>query len=181
MSTSGYHLQRSLDRASQPQSQSKAWVFKAQYVQPALIQIGLWSPVAERLMIGTAAIESRFIYVRQISGGPGLGYWQMERETHDDLWNRFLRRAQYVGLAKKIQALLNGAAPDVSVCLTNHRYAAAMARVKYLSCSGAIPLSLDGQARYWKSKYNCSPRGRSVEDYKQVWGQLCAAAYPDFA
>ncbi|HEX5485912.1 MAG TPA: hypothetical protein VFX23_07935 [Limnobacter sp.] len=151
------------------------------HIRPALNALSLFDVNDERLLLGTAAIESRFLYLKQFGGGPVRGYWQMEPETHDSLWTYFLSQSRNRQLAEAIKSLLE-VAEKVSIdsCLTNHTYAAAMARVKYLSCPGGIPTSLSGQAHYWKRWYNCSPHGRSEQDYIEVWNTFCSPMYSKF-
>ena len=59
-------------------------------VRPALQEIGLWSQVAENLVLGTAVTESRLKYLKQLGKGPALGIFQMEPFTHNDIWRTHL-------------------------------------------------------------------------------------------
>lgn len=51
-------------------------------VRPVPEQLDLYSPAAEQLVMGTAAQESRLVYIRQHLGedkhGRGRGLWQIE-------------------------------------------------------------------------------------------------------
>ena len=42
-------------------------------IAPALDKLGLWSPSAEELVLGTAIVESGLTYIRQWGDGPALG------------------------------------------------------------------------------------------------------------
>ncbi|MBW7929812.1 MAG: hypothetical protein H3C57_00690 [Gammaproteobacteria bacterium] len=122
-------------------------------VRPTLVAIGAWSKAAEDLVMGTAAQESRLTYLRQLGGGPALGFWQMEPATHDDIWNNYLSRKH--DLATKVLGAAGFASRPWSEALVyNLRYAAGMCRVHYLRKPGAIPDTLEGQADYWKAHYN---------------------------
>ena len=44
-----------------------------------------------QLLLGTAAVESYFIYRRQLGGGPAVGLWQMESRTARDIFDNYLR------------------------------------------------------------------------------------------
>ena len=59
-------------------------------IQPALMEIELWSPAAEELVLGTAIVESRLSFIKQIGSGPALGLWQIEPDTHRDVYDNFL-------------------------------------------------------------------------------------------
>ena len=60
-------------------------------IKETLADIGLYSLNAENLIMGTFAQESNFKYVRQLGGGPALGYGQMEPATFNDIVVKFLR------------------------------------------------------------------------------------------
>lgn len=120
-------------------------------VKPALEVIGLWSPAAEDLMLGTALQESGLRYTHQL-GGPARGLWQMEPATHDDIWLNFLRFRST--LRDKVLTL----GSTVEELETDHAYACAMARIKYYRSPLPLPVygDVDGYAHYWKQIYNTS-------------------------
>ena len=51
----------------------------------------MYSPVAENLIMGTAAQESGFTYIKQLGGGPALGMFQVEPATAEDILFRYLK------------------------------------------------------------------------------------------
>ncbi len=111
-------------------TRQQAVYFQYSIIQPTLQQIGLWSVAAEELLLGTALIESNLIHRRQI-GGPARGFFQMERATHDDIWENFLKHRPQ--LARRIKDLLTSERDDKLVELeVNDKYACAMARAHYL-------------------------------------------------
>ena len=139
-------------------------------IRPALERIGLWSADAEELLMGTCAQESKLgQFHRQMGNGPALGIFQMEPVTHDDCWNNYLK--YHAGLALKIKGLVYGedvigdtpVHPPAEILVSNDRYAAAMARVKYLRAPAPIPSCQDliGMDDYWKQHYN-TPKGRGT-------------------
>jgi hypothetical protein len=74
-------------------------------VRPTLEALDLWSQAAENLVIGTAAQESHLTYIDQKEPagrrpriGPGLGLWQMEAATHDDIWHNWLTAKPAIGV-----------------------------------------------------------------------------------
>jgi hypothetical protein len=130
-------------------------LFNNHIIIPALKAIGACSKAAERLVLGTALVESRLESVRQIGGGPALGYFQMEPDTHDDIWVNFLT-AQSRALVKSGLCLLTNRAGNSRELEVNPFYAAAMCRIHYLRKKQPLPDASDltGMARYWKYHYN---------------------------
>jgi hypothetical protein len=77
-----------------------------------------------------------------------------------------------------VLSLATVASPSVDHLVQNHKFAAAMARIRYLAAPGALPADLDGQANYWWHYYNgCSPHGRGPAAYIKQWNALCAKLY----
>lgn len=151
--------------------QLRDWV-----VRPALHLIGAWSLPAEQQVMGTAAKESRLVFLHQVGGGPALGLWQMEPETHDDIWSNFLRFRQ--GLREKVCGLVAAWPLGPEQLATNLAYGAAMCRIQYLRDPEALPKACDvpGMARTWKRVYNTpSGKGRE-EEFVASWG-LVAGLY----
>ena len=54
-------------------------------IKPALSEIELWSPAAEELVLGTAIVDSRLSFIKQLGSGPAFGLWQIEQDTHRDV------------------------------------------------------------------------------------------------
>jgi murein DD-endopeptidase MepM/ murein hydrolase activator NlpD len=146
--------------------------FGRSVIQPALQQVGLDSEAAEQLLLGTAIQESQLTYRRQIGGGPARGLFQMEKATHDDIWATSL--AYRPDLAGKVRALLSGPHADRDRELeTNDRYAAAMARLRYLRAPEALPRAGDipAMAKYWKKYYNTAHGKGTPEEYLRNWAR----------
>lgn len=136
-------------------------------IRPALKELGLHSPAAEQLLIGTALQESGLKKLRQYGNGPALGLWQMEPFTHDDLWLNFLNRKK--DLADRLREMCQE--PTADKLTWNLRYAAAMCRVKYFQVPAKLPGydDIPAQAAYWKRYYN-TPLGRgTVAEYLETW------------
>lgn len=143
-------------------------------VRPALLAINLYSPAAENLLMGTAAVESHLIYVDQLQpgNGPAYGPWQMERRTHDDLV-RWLEG--FPALKAKVDGMVASWPKERHYQLhTNLAYAVVMARLYYYRVKEPLPPPNDvlAMARYWKLHYN-TPLGKGtvkgfVKAYKLV-------------
>lgn len=134
-------------------------------VAPSLRWLGLWSKEAEEIVLGTAVHESGGLqYIKQVGGGPALGFPQMEPRTYLDLWSNFIvyRRdlcddmEQHFGKDARVSPHL---------LLTNLELGVAMCRIHYLRSPGNIPQDIPGQAAYWKKYYN-TPKGKgTVQEY----------------
>lgn len=142
--------------------------FRQTIIWPALQWLSpdvSYSVDAANLLLGTALQESLLKHTRQV-GGPALGYFQMEPNTHDDIWLNFLKYRR--PLAQKIVDLIGGE-PTAELLETDHLYAAAMCRVHYLRCPEPIPSALADQAALWKLRYN-TPLGAGTErEYMDKW------------
>ena len=145
--------------------------FRVEIIRPALKLSGLWSENGEALMLGTALAESGLRHLRQIGGGPAIGFYQVEPATHDDVL-RYLRRSDNKLLKQRIlSASLLEDFPDSRVMLWNLRYATLIARVKYWMRPEPLPYYEDIEAlgRYWKSFYNTSKGAGTVEHFIKAW------------
>jgi len=135
--------------------------FGVRIIRPLLVDIGLWSTVAERLVLGTAMQESRLTYLQQVSG-PAIGIYQMEPATYDDIRCNFL--ANQRALRLHVDAWAIGAA-NAREMEGNLYFATAMCRVLYRRVSDPLPRADDaaGLAAYYKAHYN-TPLGKATVD-----------------
>lgn len=139
-------------------------LFLHNLIVETLQAIGLYSPEACDLLMGTAAQESAFgRYRRQLGNGPALGIFQMEPFTHDDCWNTFLNYKPQLG--QLIIQVSGVGAPCAAYLETNDVYAICMARIKYYRDPQPVPLSVPEQAQYWKRVYNSYMGAGTVEEY----------------
>lgn len=152
--------------------------FRATIVEPVLRKIGLYSLDAEKILMGTAAIESHFVFVTQMGGGPARGLFQMEAATFDDLMNRYLALKSHHDLRDLVLGLATEADPGADHMKVNHSFAAAMARIKYLTIPKKIPTGIKEQSEYWSVYYNgLSPHGLRPKDYMKTWNTYCDKLY----
>jgi hypothetical protein len=152
--------------------------FRDHVVRPTLRDMGMWSTVAERLVLGTVAVESDFgRYLAQQNNGPAVGVAQMEPATAGDILFRYLngrgetdRRFQ-----RAFQVINDGRISwkDVPLSLvaeklkTDLRFAVGLCRLRYWMVPDALPLAddLPALAAYWKAHYNTSLGRGSVADF----------------
>lgn len=136
-------------------------------IKYTLEYIGLYSPAAEDLIMGTIAQESHLgTYIKQLGRGPALGLVQMEPATHNDIWNNYLKYKPE--LAKKIEELsLSNFSKQPSQLTGNMYYSIAMCRVHYLRVREAMPAHGDvlAYANYWKKYYNTVLGKGTVQEY----------------
>ena len=125
-------------------------------VRRSLKHIGLHSPAAENLVLGTALTESKARFVKQVGGGPALSIWQIEPNTHHDLHDSYL--AFRDDLRAKVYDLMSAhaAVEFDEELIGNLMYGAAMCRVFYRRIPARLPEEHDaqGMAEYWKKYYN---------------------------
>lgn len=138
-------------------------------VKPANHLLGVDSLAAQQLVIGTAAVESGGEYIRQLNNGPARGFFQMEPNTHKDIWINYLAyRDKYREVAESLlSASESYYAFDVienQSLTSNLLYQAVMCRIHYLRQSEPLPPAndLNALAAYWKQHYN-TPAGKGTE------------------
>ena len=150
-----------------------ALFFLQTVIEPTLLHLGLWSPAANELLLGTALVESELRHRRQLGGGRARGLFQMEPATHNDIWENYLKyRAQ---LAERVQKLLTSEKDDKLVELeVNDKYACGMARVHYLRVPAPLPYAGDvaRMAAYWKAHYNTWSGAGKESEFIRKWKEV---------
>jgi len=141
-------------------------------IRSVLHRVELWSPEAETLLLGTAAVESGLgSRLYQIGHGPARGIMQMEPATERSLWQDYL--AYRPRLRERIEGVtaLSGHGPWLAWDLA---YQIIMARIKYRTIPEPLPGTDDvaGQARYWKQWYNTPAGAGRAEDYVKAVKRL---------
>ena len=136
--------------------------FQELYVQPVLVHLTPYipcSPEAVQLIVGIAAHESGdFQHVKQIGGGPALGYGQIEPATHGDVWKNYLDYRRV--LARKVWQLSSERPftliPRPTELVRNPSYMVAIMRCILRRAPEPLPAvgDYEGQARYWKQYYH---------------------------
>lgn len=142
---------------------------------------GQAGPVAERLILGTVAVESDGRWLEQPGPGPARSLLQIEPATHADVIDRWLIPRK-PGLYGRIMAIKGEWPPDRHDHLyVNIAYAVAIARQIYRRRPEALPAAgdLDGLAAYWKAHYNTALGAGTPGKFKVAWHAHCAALYPE--
>lgn len=137
-------------------------------IKPSLNAVGLYSPAAVNLLLGTCAQETSLgQYLVQSNMNlyaGGIGIFQMQKQPYDELWAHFIDSS--VSMKAKIQLYLGySGKPPAQRMATDLSLAAIMCRLYYLRVSEPLPDANDiiGMAKYWKKYYN-TYAGRGIED-----------------
>ncbi len=149
--------------------------FLIHIIRPSLKCIGIYSKNAEMLLLGTAVHESCCgHYIKQIQG-PALGVYQIEPNTHQDVWTNFINyrttlRTKIIELYPNLSTSIND-----DILVYDLRYATIIARLIYIRAKGALPNhdDLNGQAQYWKQHYNTKKGKGTVSAYISSFNRLC--------
>jgi hypothetical protein len=123
---------------------------------PALSVIGLLSPSARVLMLGTGMVETNYEYLKQFNDGPALGIFEIEPATYEDVY-RYLNRYDNRKLKEIcMAACLYESWPDKEALIYNLRWSTIIARVKYSMITEPLPSESDAvaMAEYYKKYYN---------------------------
>ncbi len=137
-------------------------------IRPTLKKINLWSEAAENLLLGTCAHESQMgRYLTQVQG-PALGIYQIEPNTHRDVWKNYLKF--HHKQAEAIRSLASDRCTwedKESELISNLAYSTAIARIIYYRTPKALPEANDveGLAKYWKQYYNTKLGKGKVQDF----------------
>lgn len=148
--------------------------FRTFVVRPVLQYLGLHSQAAENLVVGTALVESRLKYIKQIGGGPALGVFQMEPNTYNDIYHNYL--SYRPDLKVLVDATRDGRLTTLEEELVyNLAFAAAMCRVHYVRVKHPLPAYTDavGMAEYWKAHYNTPLGAGTVEKALPYFQKAC--------
>ncbi len=148
--------------------------FQRYVIAPTLLylhsEIAPRSVAAEELLLGTALAETGLEALVQEGGGPGLGLYQIEPATHDDVWANWLNSRP--DARTLINMLRAGAWDRHAQLVTNLAYATAIARIIYCRSPKPLPAAGDteAQAHYWVTEYNRGGKG-TVEHYLEAWAR----------
>ena len=143
-------------------------------IKPTLTALGMNSPSAVNLMLGTCAQETnmgRYIVQKKITFRGGIGIYQLQRAAYDMLWTRMI--LPDASMKAKMKLLLNySGKPPAERLASDLMLATAMTRLYYWAINRPLPAydDLPALADYWKDFYNTrSGKGTTqlfVENYR---------------
>jgi len=146
---------------------------REEIVEPVLRVLDMYSATAVDLVMGTAAVESGFRYIKQLGQGPALGLWQMEPGTHGDIWDNYLAHRE--DIADRIRMTMLAGDPSHQQLPGNLFYACAMCRVHYYRVSAPLPRQgdINGLGQYWKDHYNTHLGAGTVQKFTDAYLKHC--------
>ncbi len=143
-------------------------------IEPTLNHLALWNPkikseAAIRLLLGTAAHESKMGHYLHQNGGPALGIYQCEPFTHDDVWMWIEDKGKGIGsLYSWMQNLRCSAALAQDQEMEGNLYlSTGIARIAYWRHQEPLPDvdDIEGLASYAKRYWNTRDGKATVADY----------------
>lgn len=143
-------------------------------ITDVLIRLQMYSSSATELLMGTCAVESDFCkYTKQLGGGPGLGWWQVEPNTMHDIWNNYIRYRQ--SLQSVLWSEFSMSGPDLKRLKDDPEYSIVIARLKYRRSVLPLPSANNvyGLAKIWKEVYNTAKGRGEVEDFVNKYTKYC--------
>jgi hypothetical protein len=143
--------------------------FRESILKSTLNDLLMYSPEAEELLVFTCANESRGgTYIRQING-PALGIFQMQPETHTDLWVNYIQMKSNLSMIM-ISNFNVVRVPEPDRLIYDLRYATAMARIFYARIKEPLPKvdDVDNLWWYYKTYYN-TQYGKAQKEWAIKW------------
>lgn len=119
--------------------------FRNLVLDPTLKQSGLYFLEASDLLLGTALVESNLEHLKQIGGGPALGFFQMEPETFDDIFYRYLCRGDKDKLRYTVRTFI---VKESAWCETTKPVNQLITNLPWI-CDPAKVLSIDRRGQLW--------------------------------
>ncbi len=116
--------------------------------------MGLYSEDAVDLVYKTGNAETGYRHLKQMGGGPAIGFWQVEPATLIDIIDNYVKYRP--GLAEGLKSLGFNKSDMETRVMSNIALQAVFCRLKYKRDKYPLPKANDlkGQAEYWKRVYN---------------------------
>lgn len=140
----------------------RASELRLQVIRPVLQRLHRWSPVMENLLLGTAAQASQLGHL--IKQGRGLGLYGIEKDAHQDVWDRYLaHHAEAASLVRGFASQREFLSEPELELISNMAYSTAIAWALYESHEAQYPTDardLEALALCW---YRYFPRQHITE------------------
>lgn len=116
----------------------KATELRDQVIRPVLQRLHQWSPVMENLLLGTAAQASQLGHT--IKQGRALGLYGIEKESHQDVWDRYLaHHPDDASLVRGFASQREFLAEPEQELISNMAYSTAIAWALYQGSEAGYP------------------------------------------
>ena len=141
-------------------------------INPTLHQLGKYSDSASLLLLCTSAVESRLgHYLKQKGDGIALGIYQIEPNTHLDIYDNVLSYHPFLLEEVNNFSRFDSIEERERELITNLEYATAIARLQYWRFKEALPEygDIDGMGVYWKKYYNTIDGKGTIDDFVRVY------------
>ena len=123
-------------------------------IEWSLKEMDLYSEDAVDLVYKTGNAETGYKHLKQMGGGPAIGFWQVEPATLIDILDNYVKYRP--NLEKGLKSLGFSRNDVETRVMSNIALQVVFCRLKYKRDKYALPLigDLEGQAKYWKRVYN---------------------------
>lgn len=144
-------------------------------IVPTITALGMNSPSAVNLLLGTAAQESHLgRYLKQINGS-ALGLYQIEPRTFHWVWTSRIDTSYAMKARIRLMLGYEGK-PDVMRLASDLMLSTAICRLYYATFEEPLPDAddVEGLADYWKKHWNTvlgkGTTKQFIENYKRYIG-----------
>lgn len=152
-----------------PEPETSAGVFLETVIRPVLLEMGMYSPAAAKLLVLTACHESMGFRFRRQEKGPALSFFQIEPDTLADLYDNYLH------FRPSRQLMLDAYLPQdmrrLVALETLDNYACAAARLIYARVPEPLPDVADTAAlaayakRFWNTRMGAATAEKYISDF----------------
>ena len=134
----------------------------------ALKETNLYSHEAADLVFRTGMAETGYKHLKQMGGGPAIGFFQVEPATLKDTMDNYVKYRPE--LQKGLKKLGYDESDMEYRVMSNIALQAVFCRLKYKRDKYALPLigDLKGQAEYWKRVYNTHLGKGTIEHFMEM-------------
>ena len=130
--------------------------------------MGLYSEDAVDLVYKTGNAETGYRHLKQMGGGPAIGFWQVEPATLIDIMDNYVNYRPE--LLKGLISLGYNQSNIETRVMGNIALQAVFCRLKYKRDKYPLPKSddLKAQAKYWKRVYNTRLGKGTIEHFMEA-------------
>jgi|TARA_R100000501_G_C2593538_1_gene92758 hypothetical protein len=137
-------------------------------IEWSLKEMDLYSEDAVDLVYKTGNAETGYRHLKQMGGGPAIGFWQVEPATLIDIIDNYVKYRPE--LEKRLKSLGFSKSGIETRVMSNIALQAVFCRLKYKRDRYALPKSSDlkAQAEYWKRVYNTHLGKGTIEHFMEA-------------